>query len=218
MREVLEREDKWDVDELFEMPRLDDVVTGAEVEHDSVDLSSEYYDTPERDLQAHGVLLRHRTGDDDTGWQLKIPADDGRAELHWPSTEVLPDSVKALLKGITLGKELSGVATIHTVRNRYRIRMPGSVTATRRSTTTACVRGLTNVCWRGARSRSNWGLVRRRFPNASPSGWRLAALALRAIRPSSPTSCRRFRQRRLLAGGKGVASVCEHSDRPDRGG
>ncbi|BDY32844.1 hypothetical protein hbim_06815 [Mycolicibacterium mageritense] len=125
MREVLEREDKWDVDELFEMPRLDDVVTGAEVEHDSVDLSSEYYDTPERDLQAHGVLLRHRTGDDDTGWQLKIPADDGRAELHWPPTEMLPDSVKALLKGITLGKELSGVATIHTVRNRYRIRMPG---------------------------------------------------------------------------------------------
>jgi inorganic triphosphatase YgiF len=34
------------------------------------DLTSDYYDTPECDLQAHGILLRRRKGNDDTGWQL----------------------------------------------------------------------------------------------------------------------------------------------------
>jgi inorganic triphosphatase YgiF len=43
-------------------------------------LTSDYYDTPERDLQGHGILLRRRQGDHDTGWQLKIPTTDGRTE------------------------------------------------------------------------------------------------------------------------------------------
>ena len=82
MREVLEREDKWDVDDRFAMPKLDDIVAGGRLARDTVDLISEYYDTPDRDLQAHGVLVRRRSGDDDTGWQLKIPAEDGRTELQ----------------------------------------------------------------------------------------------------------------------------------------
>src|SRR3979411_2578823 len=78
MHEILEREVKWDVDAQFHLPDLDNVVAGGRVEHDTVDLTSEYYDTADRDLQAHGILLRRRHGDDDTGWQLKIPATDGR--------------------------------------------------------------------------------------------------------------------------------------------
>jgi CHAD domain-containing protein len=122
MREVLEREDKWDVDDRFVMPELGDVVADSRIDHDTVDLTSEYYDTRERDLQAQSVLLRRRSGDDDTGWQLKLPAADGRTELHWPLTDAPPDSLKELLTGLSLGKELDTVATMHTIRSRYRIR------------------------------------------------------------------------------------------------
>ena len=122
MHEVLEREDKWDVDERFELPRLDDIVAGGDVDHDTVDLTSAYYDTSDRDLAAHHILLRRRAGDDDTGWQLKIPTTKGRAELHWTATETPPASLTELLTGISMGKDLTSVATIHTVRDRYRIR------------------------------------------------------------------------------------------------
>lgn len=124
MQEVLERDEKWDVDERFHLPNLDDVVAGGHVDHDAVDMTSDYYDTPERDLQAHGILLRRRRGDDDKGWQLKVPATDGRAELRWPATDAPPSSLTELLTGIRLGKDLVSVATIHTVRDRYRIRYP----------------------------------------------------------------------------------------------
>ncbi len=126
MREVLEREAKWDVDDRFTLPDLGSMAEGGRVDHDTVDLTSEYYDTPERDLQAHGVLLRRRSGDDDTGWQLKIPAAEGRTELQWALTDTLPDSVKELLTGLALGKRLSAVATVHTVRGRHRIHQDGA--------------------------------------------------------------------------------------------
>lgn len=126
MQEVLEREGKWDVDEQFQLPDLDGIIAGAEVEHDTVDLISDYYDTPEHDLLAHSVVLRRRAGDDDTGWQLKVPGAEGRVELHWPPTDGLPDSARELLTGMSLGKHLAGVATIHTVRDRYRIREAGA--------------------------------------------------------------------------------------------
>ncbi len=122
MHEVLEREDKWDVDDQFQLPDLRDIFTDAHVEHDVVDLTSEYYDTAQRDLQTHAILLRRRSGDDDTGWQVKVPAAEGRVELHWPPTEGLPDAVRELLTGVTLGKRLDTIATVHTVRNRYRLR------------------------------------------------------------------------------------------------
>ena len=45
MDEVLERELKWEVDEQFALPRLDDIVAVADVERSRVTLSSDYYDT-----------------------------------------------------------------------------------------------------------------------------------------------------------------------------
>src|SRR5690349_2378752 len=126
MHEFLEREGKWDVDGQFQLPDLDGIIAGAEVEHDIVDLTSDYYDTAERDLMAHSVLLRRRSGDDDTGWQLKVPAAEGRMELHWPPTDGLPAAVRGLLTGMSLGKDLTSVATIHTVRTRYRLCKPGA--------------------------------------------------------------------------------------------
>ena len=121
MKEVLERETKWEVDENFALPRLDDVIAGASVERSTVELNSAYYDTADGDLQAHGVLLRRRDGDDDTGWQLKVPDTDGRVEIHASLTDTPPAELTDLLTGLRLGKPLVNVATIRTVRERYRI-------------------------------------------------------------------------------------------------
>ncbi|HEY6576939.1 MAG TPA: CYTH domain-containing protein, partial [Mycobacterium sp.] len=126
MRQIMEREDKWDVDDRFVLPDLERVVDGATVQHDTVDLTSTYYDTTDRDLQACGILVRRRDGDDDTGWQVKIPADGGRTELHWPLSDRAPIELTDLLTGITAGRPLSELATIHTVRERYRITEPAA--------------------------------------------------------------------------------------------
>ena len=124
MKEVLEREMKWEVDEQFALPRLDDIVTGADVERSTVHLDSAYYDTADGDLQAHGVLLRRRDGDDDTGWQLKIPDADGRVEIRTALSDTPPSEIVEMLTGLRLGKPLVNVATIRTVRERYRITDP----------------------------------------------------------------------------------------------
>ena len=124
MDEVLERELKWDVDEQFALPRLDDIVAGADVERSSVTLSSAYYDTADGDLQTHGVLLRRRDGDDDTGWQLKVPDADGRVEIRTGLSDTPPSQMTDALTGMRLGKPLVNVATIRTTRDRYRITDP----------------------------------------------------------------------------------------------
>ena len=54
----------------------------------------------------------------------KIPDSDGRLELHWPLSDSIPAEVVEILTGIRLGKELAPVATIHTVRDRYRLEDP----------------------------------------------------------------------------------------------
>lgn len=124
MPKVKVRENSWDVDERFELPDLHDIVAGGHVDHDTVDLTNVYYDTPERHLQAQGILLRRRDGDGDAGWQLKTPTTLGGTELRCPPTEAPPVSLTDLLTGVGLDKQLTSVATIHTVRNRYRIRDP----------------------------------------------------------------------------------------------
>jgi CHAD domain-containing protein len=92
----------------------------------TIELTSAYFDTADRDLQAHGLLLRRREGDDDTGWQLKVPDANGRTELHYPLSDTMPSELSALLTGVSLGKQLVNVATIHTTRKRYRITDPKS--------------------------------------------------------------------------------------------
>lgn len=122
MKDVLDREDKWDVDERFQLPDLGDIIADGRLDHDTVDLRNVYYDTPERDLQAYGIQLRRREGYDDPGWQLTTSWTGDTTELRWPPTDVPPAAVTKLLTGVSLGKPLTSVATIHTVRNRYRVR------------------------------------------------------------------------------------------------
>ena len=122
MYELLEREDKWDVDDHFVVPALDDLIDDGDVDRSTVHLESEYYDTADHDLKSHGVVLRRRTGDDDTGWQLKVPDIDGRIGVRTSLAGDLPSELEELLMGLRLGKELLSVATLRTERTRYRIR------------------------------------------------------------------------------------------------
>ena len=124
MDEVLERELKWDVAEDFALPSLDDIVAEADVERSTVTLSSAYYDTVDGDLQTHGVLLRRRDGDDDTGWQLEVPDAEGRVEIRTGLADTPPSELTDALTGMRLGKPLVNVATIRTTRDRYRITDP----------------------------------------------------------------------------------------------
>jgi CHAD domain-containing protein len=128
MKELLERESKWDVNDLFVLPRLDDIVAGGTVVHSTVKLTSTYYDTIDRDLQIHGVTLRRREGSEksERGWHLKVPNADGRIEIHAKASETLPADLADLLTGIRLGKELVKLATVFTVRDRYRLTDPRS--------------------------------------------------------------------------------------------
>ena len=124
MHELLEREDKWDVNDRFVLPRLHDLIDGGEIDRSTVHLQSEYDDTADHDLQSHGIVLRRRDGDDDTGWQLKVPDSEGRIEIRTTLADAPPAELEELLTGLRLGKELVNVATIRTERTRYRIREP----------------------------------------------------------------------------------------------
>jgi CHAD domain-containing protein len=125
MQEQLERETKWAVGEDFVVPPLDDVVPGAQVEVAAVELESIYYDTADYDLRAHGIVVRNRRGDDDTGWQVKLPVDDGDLELHWPPAESMSEELSRVLAGVSLGKPLQDITTIRTRRRRHRVSRDG---------------------------------------------------------------------------------------------
>ncbi len=122
MYELLEREDKWEVDENFSLPPLTDLIDDGDVDRSTVRLESVYYDTADHDLQSHGMVLRRRDGDDDTGWQLKVPDPDGRIEIRTSLADEPPAELLDLLTGLRLGKPLVNVATLRTERTRYRIR------------------------------------------------------------------------------------------------
>jgi CHAD domain-containing protein/adenylate cyclase class IV len=122
MHELLEREAKWDVGEDFVLPHLHDLIDGGDIDRSTVHLESVYYDTADRDLQSHGIVLRRRDGDDDVGWQLKVPDVDGRIEIRTPLSDEPPSELKDLLTGLRLGKPLVSVVTLRTERTRYRIR------------------------------------------------------------------------------------------------
>ncbi|MDV7267453.1 CYTH domain-containing protein, partial [Rhodococcus oxybenzonivorans] len=107
--EQTEREDKYDVSLDFVVPALGDLVPDQGREDiDTIRLDSVYFDTADRDLLRHHLTLRRRSGDDDLGWQLKVPAGDARTEVRLPPTgdESVPDELANAVSGVALGKPL----------------------------------------------------------------------------------------------------------------
>lgn len=87
-----------------------------------VDLEAVYFDTEDLSLLRSGVTLRRRTGGDDAGWHLKIPAGDGRDEVQVPLGRARHTPPKALREAVTVwtrGAPLTVLGTITTNRTTH---------------------------------------------------------------------------------------------------
>ena len=117
----LEVERKFDVDDGYALPDLAGVdgVAAADppVEHA---LEAVYHDTADLRLARARVTLRRRTGGDDAGWHLKLPAAAGaRQEVHEPlgrAVKLPPKALRDLVLGITRGAATAPVTTLRTRR------------------------------------------------------------------------------------------------------
>jgi CHAD domain-containing protein len=88
-------------------------------------LEAVYYDTEDLRLARAGLTLRRRTGGDDAGWHLKLPAGkDTRQELRLPpgrATRRPPEDLSSLVQVHTRGVDLAPVARIKTARRRWQL-------------------------------------------------------------------------------------------------
>lgn len=117
----LEVERKFDVVESTVSPSFDGLASVARVERSPLQhLDAVYFDTPDRDLAAHHVTLRRRTGGADAGWHLKLPAGpDARTEVRAPlgdATDAVPEALLDVVLAIVRDRPLAPVARITTNR------------------------------------------------------------------------------------------------------
>lgn len=84
--------------------------------------TSTYYDTPSRSLANAGITLRRRVENGLSSWQLKLPREDGRAEISAPGGPAGPPArLRALLVAHLRHGELEQVATLRTRRTGVRV-------------------------------------------------------------------------------------------------
>ncbi len=135
----LEVEKKYVADEAFEMPALTDLVLGAddapapsdglvplaEGESARQRLTATYFDTEDLRLAAAGLTLRRRTGGDDAGWHLEVPAGaDARSEVRLPpgrAARTVPDMLRKLVRVHSGDAALRPIAEIVTQRTVRRL-------------------------------------------------------------------------------------------------
>ena len=117
----LEVERKFDVDGSTVSPSFEGLATVARIERaPSQTLDAVYFDTPGRDLAAHRITLRRRTGGEDAGWHLKLPAGSGaRTEVRAPLTDGqdVPEDLRDVVLAIVRDRPLVPVARITTNRS-----------------------------------------------------------------------------------------------------
>ncbi|OBG81631.1 CHAD domain-containing protein [Mycobacterium sp. E802] len=116
-----EIERKFAVAEDTVSPSFDGLSAIAEVIRSGAQqLDAVYFDTPGRDLAAHRITLRRRTGGSDAGWHLKLPAGpDTRTEVRAPlgtSTDTVPEDLRDIVLAIVRDRPLAPVARISTER------------------------------------------------------------------------------------------------------
>lgn len=128
MTDHLETEQKYEADDEFVLPSLDelpsvDLVTESELYR----LDATYFDTPDLALIRNKVTLRRRTGGSDEGWHLKLPVSAGtRQEVNEPlgsalsATEV-PLRLSSRVAHLTAGRPLHPIANLHTERTVRRL-------------------------------------------------------------------------------------------------
>jgi CHAD domain-containing protein len=111
--------------EAAELPSLRDLpgVTGVDGPR-AERLEATYFDTADLRLARHGATLRRRTGGDDAGWHLKVPAGGAsRTELRLPLDDgsAPPDELADLTFGMARGAEIRPVAQVKTKRQVWQL-------------------------------------------------------------------------------------------------
>jgi CHAD domain-containing protein len=127
----LEVERKFDVVDSTVSPSFDGLSAVSRVERSpSQQLDAVYFDTPDRELAAHRITLRRRTGGPDAGWHLKLPAGpDARTEVREPlgsaADDAVPDALRDVVLAIVRDRPLAPVARISTERTVDMLYGPG---------------------------------------------------------------------------------------------
>jgi CHAD domain-containing protein len=120
--EMLETERKYEADLTSALPDLTGLPqVAAESEPQELQLEAEYFDTTDLRLLRAGITLRRRTGGDDAGWHLKLPAGpEARQELRLPlgRSRVVPAELSRLVRVHTRRAKLAPVARIATRRHQ----------------------------------------------------------------------------------------------------
>jgi CHAD domain-containing protein len=119
----LEVERKFEVVESTVSPSFEGLSSVSRAERSpSQQLDAVYFDTRGHDLAVHQVTLRRRTGGNDAGWHLKLPAGpDARTEVRAPlgdagDADALPEELLDLVLAIVRDRPVRSVARITTSR------------------------------------------------------------------------------------------------------
>src|SRR3954452_650000 len=112
----IERELKLEPPEGFVLPPLDGDPLETRL------FTSTYHDTPTRSLARCGITLRRRVEHGLSNWQLKLPRDEGRAEIEAAGGPAgPPDELRRLLAAHLRHGDLEAVATLRTRRSGVRV-------------------------------------------------------------------------------------------------
>ncbi|KQN86585.1 CYTH domain-containing protein [Arthrobacter sp. Leaf69] len=108
---VVEIERKFDVEEEALLPSPRDLPGVARVDRPVEHrLEAEYFDTEDLRLASAQITLRRRTGGEDAGWHLKLPAGpDERTEFREPlgeQADSIPDTLRGLVRVHTRDRAL----------------------------------------------------------------------------------------------------------------
>lgn len=118
----IEVERKYEVPTHAERPYLSGVACVSVVSApESANLDAIYFDTDDCALLAHKVTVRRREGGVDEGWHVKLPAREGRRELHWSlglpvDAKGIPRPVREVVSEWVGNRWLDPVARIRTHR------------------------------------------------------------------------------------------------------
>jgi CHAD domain-containing protein len=121
---LMERERKFDIDPDQPVPRLNGVgPVVAQREPVETTLHATYFDTPDYRLAQAKITLRRRTGGEDAGWHLKLPAaGDARQEIHLPldsGTTTVPAQLRDLIQAHLEDVEPAPVVHLKTDRRSH---------------------------------------------------------------------------------------------------
>ncbi len=99
-------------------PSFDGLAAVARVERLATDqLEAVYVDTADRDLAAHRIVLRRRTGGADAGWHLKLPGSgEARTEMRAPLQDAVPEELRDTVLAIVRDRPLMPVARVSNMR------------------------------------------------------------------------------------------------------